>query len=167
MPMSEQKPEQNVQRRFEDTGETTYDLLDEILVVCPRCKACARVVPLEPGRKDWLAPRRLTCTQCGYSRDWAEKTLRSIRRDKSNYNDNSTVVDPFFGEALWLQIRCGKETLWAYNYRHLTLIEKYVGAQLREHHRRPTFGWQNSSLINRLPRWMSAAKHRDAILKRE
>jgi hypothetical protein len=74
------------------------------------------------------------------------------------------VRDGYFGLQLWLQAPCCGHVLWAYNRRHLSLIEQYVAALLREHHRRPDFGWHNNSLVNRLPEWMIVAKHRQAVL---
>ncbi len=148
----------NQPHRFEDSGQPIYSMMDEILVVCPRCKSCARITPITPGNRDWFAPRRLVCLQCGYTKEWAEK---SIWRGWLN----SPVVDDFFGEPLWLQEPCEGSVLWAYNVRHLNLIEGYVGAKLREHRWRPQIGWANGSLLNRLPRWVTSAKNRPAILK--
>ncbi|HVO42213.1 MAG TPA: hypothetical protein VMT34_06310 [Aggregatilineales bacterium] len=143
--------------RFRDDGSTIYRMLDEILVVCPRCQSCARIAILTPGDRDWFAPRRLTCRHCGHARDWAERQIARYW--------GRPAVDDFFHEPLWLQTPCGNEILWAYNLKHLTLLERYVGASLREHRRGPDGGWQNSALVNRLPRWISSAKNRAAVLK--
>lgn len=149
-------------RRFVDPGTSLDEMLDEILVVCPRCRACARITPIPPARSTeqihagLFAPRRLVCAACSYTREWAEK--RIMRSGSS-----TPVVDDFFGEPLWLQEPFDGRVLWAYNLRHLTLIEAYVAADLREHRRDPV--WKNRSLINRLPRWISSAKNRERILK--
>ncbi len=66
--------------------------------------------------------------------------------------------DPWFGFSLWLQTSCAGHVLWAYNGRHLAFLRDYVAADLRE--RVPN---ANSSLASRLPRWIKAAKHRDAV----
>ncbi len=145
-------------RRFMDPGKTIRDMVDEILVECPVCKACARIVVLEPGRRDWFAPRRLICAHCGYSRDWSEQIISRGWTAKP-------AVDDFFHAPLWLQSPCGNEILWAYNLKHLALIEAYVAAHLREHRERLNYGWQNSSLLNRLPRWISASSNRDKVLR--
>jgi hypothetical protein len=149
-------------RRFTDPGTSLDEMLDEILVVCPRCHACARITPTAPAptqdpmRPGLFAPRRLVCVHCGYTREWAEKRIRR--------SGNSTpVVDDFFDEPLWLQEPFDGKVLWAYNLRHLSLIEAYVAADLREHRRDPV--WKNRSLINRLPRWISSAKNRERVLK--
>src|SRR5262249_54263484 len=116
-------------RRFTDQGNTILDMLDEILVECPHCTGCARIVTLVPGKRDWFAPRRLICLHCGYSRDWAERSVTRGWKHK-------LAVDDYFHERLWLQAACGDEVLWAYNLKHLQLIEDYVQADLREHRRR-------------------------------
>ena len=133
-------------------------MMDEILVVCPRCKSCAPIATLTPGDKNWFAPRRLTCLQCGTVKEWTENYIRIGAAD-------GQVVDAFFGEPLWLQEPCEGHILWAYNVRHLNLIEGYVGAKLRARRWRPKIGWANGSLLNRLPRWITWAKNRPAVLK--
>jgi len=144
--------------RFLDPGLSLYDMMGEIFVICPRCNACARITTVEPGSRDWFAPRRLTCLHCSYVGAWAEKEIRRGWWDRP-------VVDDFFGAQLWLQAPCCNDVLWAYNLRHLKLIESYVRAKLRKRTRHPLYGWSNGSLLNRLPRWISAAKNRDAVLK--
>ncbi len=145
-------------QRFRDDGQQIYRMLDEILVVCPRCESCAQITLLAPGSQDWFAPRRLVCMYCGYVKEWAQKSIRRGWWDKP-------VTDDFFGLPLWLQEPCEGHILWAYNVRHLNLIEAYVGAKLREHRRRPHLGWANRSLLHRLPRWVSSAKNRSTVLK--
>jgi hypothetical protein len=130
--------------------QNLYDMMDEILVVCPRCKSCAQITLVEPGSRDWFAPRRLVCSHCAYTREWAEKEIHRGWYDRR-------VVDDFFGEPLWLQEPCDGNVLWVYNLRHLNLIEGYVRAKLREHPAR--------TLFNRLPRWVDAAKNRAVVLK--
>jgi hypothetical protein len=144
-------------KRFMDSGQTLYQMMDEILIVCPQCQSCAHISTRQPASRDWFAPRRLSCIQCGLNRDWAAKTI--------SHSGHAPITDPFFGEPLWLQAKCSGGIVWAYNLAHLDLIERYIAADLREHRRRPDYGWQNSSLLNRLPRWMTASKNRDVVLK--
>ncbi len=65
-------------------------------------------------------------------------------------------VDPFFGFALWLQIECCNNILWAYNEQHLAVLKFYVTSKDSR---------SQGSMISRLPKWILAAKNRDAILK--
>ena len=56
-----------------------------------------------------------------------------------------------------------RETLWAYNWRHLDFIEAFVRSMQRER-RRDALGWSNRALGSRLPRWMKSAQNRVRIL---
>jgi hypothetical protein len=71
-------------------------------------------------------------------------------------------VDPFFRLPLWLQTDFSGNTLWAYNLEHLDFLARHIGANLRE---RNGFQFNVRSIGARLPRWMSAAHNRDALLK--
>lgn len=150
-------------KRFQDAGETIYSYMDEILVECPRCRACARVFRREPDENAathlrCFQPRRVVCESCGFTKDWQGNSLHF-----DGYAD--PMRDSYFRLSLWLQTPCCGHTLWAYNRRHLRLIEDYVQADLREHTRDPKWGWSNQALANRLPEWMIIAKHREPVLK--
>ncbi len=140
--------------RFRDTGETLDSFVDEYLVVCPHCGACARVVPIDVRQSDLFAPRRVACRTCGYTKDWQEQTI--------HFGDAN---DSYFGLPLWLQTRVGDKLLWAYNLRHLELVEAFVRVSLRERRADVKTGWHNKSVTNRLPDWIQAAKNRKQILK--
>ena len=71
-------------------------------------------------------------------------------------------VDPFFHLPLWFCTELSGETLWAYNSDHLDFLAEHVGAKLRE---RNGFTFNVKSVGARLPRWMTAANNRDAVLK--
>jgi hypothetical protein len=149
----------NEQKRFRDRGQTLSDFDDEILVVCPQCAACARVFKKDPADPNWFTPRRLVCRNCGYTRNWVAKEIRRGWWTRP-------VVDDFFGIPVWLQASSGGKVLWAYNVRHLRHIEGYVRATLRESRKHPIFGgWVNQSMVERLPRWISAAHNRPLVLK--
>lgn len=93
------------------------------------------------------------CTHCGLVK---EKPLGEwCRRDP---------VDPAFGCDVWLQTPCCGHTLWAFNEAHLSLIERFVGAELREAYEGPD-GRGNGTLASRLPRWMIGAHRRDDVLR--
>lgn len=148
--------------RFRDRRERKYgyDFIDEVLVQCPRCDGCATVTP-HPGNpadekatgSGSLAPhRRLRCTECGFFKD------RKV--------DSALVgspVDPYFQRPVWLQASCCGNVLWAYNTRHLDLLEAYVQAKLRE--RGELAPWAPTSLVERLPTWLKTAKNRTEILR--
>lgn len=140
--------------RFQDPDLGIYDFLDEVLVECPVCHRCARVVPTGEGPFSIFATRRLICSTCGCIREWSFSEVGPPEGQ-----------DPYFRQPLWLTVSCCGELLWAYNESHLDFIEQFVGATLREHCRHPTNGWSNQSLANRFPGWLKAAGHRDEVLK--
>jgi hypothetical protein len=72
-------------------------------------------------------------------------------------------VDPYFQRPVWLQAGCCGNVLWAYNVRHLDLLEAYVQAKLRE--RGELVPWAPMSLVERLPTRLKAAKNRTEILR--
>ena len=147
--------------RFQDNGESVYSFTDTTYVECPKCGSCA-VSTLFADKEsetdteiDWFAPRRLTCVSCGYNAKWKS---REIHRQWQSFKDD------YFGLPLWLQTHCRGEVLWAYNERHLELIESIAKATLRERARDGKYGWANQSLISRLPAWIKAKKNRKDVL---
>jgi hypothetical protein len=143
--------------RFSDKGTQIYEFGDHFLVVCPRCEKKAEVsIKVEPqqNKPALFLPRRLSCSSCGYNKEWA---------------DNSLAIHPnqdwYFELPLWLSTPCCGQTLWAYNVQHLDFLEDFVKARLRERSKDDTFGWSNKSLASRLPRWIQSAKNRDDVLK--
>jgi hypothetical protein len=147
--------------RFLDTGTKLDDFYEEFLVVCPKCGRLARVVIDEPEfaklptrkllkyRNNFFGPRRLICLSCLHRDTW-----------KGTQIVTGTNVDWYFRLPLWLQISCCGEILWAYNQKHLEILESYVGAKLRE---RTAKG--RNSFLSKLPKWIKSAKNRDEILK--
>lgn len=96
--------------------------------------------------------RRFHCGECGFFQDVAAASAAI-----------GCPVDPYFRRPLWLQASCCGHVLWAYNARHLDLLEAYVAARLRERGR--TEPLAPMSLVERLPAWLKAAKNRSEVLK--
>jgi hypothetical protein len=140
--------------RFLDPHVMIYDFADEFLVACPQCGACARVLPSSAAHTTLFDPRRLSCVRCGHTREWREGPV--------SFGEE---CDSYFGLPLWLQIPVGKHILWAYNLRHLELIEGYVRAKQRQRRQSDEAGHHNKSLVSRLPEWITSAKHRQSILR--
>lgn len=141
--------------RFLEERVFVEDLLGEVLVVCPGCRKCAAVHPVEAAPS---ISRRFVCVHCGTNKDLGNGGY-------SLEQSSAALADPFFRLQLWLVAPCCGQVLWAYSLRHLNLIEAYVGAQLREHRCHPQHGWSNQSFFNRLPKWMKEAGHRDEVLR--
>lgn len=127
--------------RFKDTGKRIYDFLDCVLVECPRCHRCAKII----GNPRKYYPK-LVCEMCGLTRSKQPVSIGSEKYGEFN---------------LWLKTDCCGNTLWAYNEEHLDYLESYVSASLREHI--PNIN--NNSVASRLPNWIKSAKNRESILK--
>ena len=155
-------------------------------VTCPNCAftETAQNVGYASGAADWLGPSvgyalYSRCPQCGGQLGGA---LRSAPaggpRPKSarvtcpvgghevevelawEPARSAEPLDPMFGLPLWLQEPCCGETLWAFNGEHVAELRAYVSADLRER----AFNSQRS-MAARLPKWMTAAKNRSAVLR--
>jgi hypothetical protein len=139
--------------RFLDTGDLIYELDDEFLVVCPKCSRKAKVLASEIASEKinnkLFAPRRLVCLHCAYQKNWNGGEI-SI----------GGGFDWYFRLPLWLEISCCGETLWAYNLRHLEILEDYVSAKLRERTKKG-----RNSFLSKLPNWIKSAKNRREVLK--
>lgn len=145
--------------RFADPGVSLYALAeDAVQVVCPACQRRAEVAPWldrEPrGPYSIMWPRRLVCRACGHVRNWPGEA-------KNATSSWGGPVDPYFCRPLWLRADCcGDHTLWAFNKRHLDILEGYVRARLRERGE-----YRGMTMLARLPAWLKSAKHRAEILR--
>jgi hypothetical protein len=138
-----------VASRFEDDRAWVGQLFGEVLVACPECGECARAESTGP------VSARLSCPHCGRQLERSEGPVTVF---------GEAALDPYFELPLWLQVGCCGHTLWAYNREHLTFLEAFVGAKLRERLHDPKLGWANASLASRLPKWVKSARHRGEIL---
>ena len=66
----------------------------------------------------------------------------------------------YFDAALWYSAPFKNDTFWAYNPEHLTYLEDYITAKLREHSDREHF-----TLLEKLPKFYHEAKNREGLLK--
>lgn len=92
---------------------------------------------------------------------WTCACGKRVKRKITWYPERSSAapIDPFFGYPLLLQVTVAGQNLWAYNERHLTHLQTYIGAEIRE---RSIHGkW---SMVARLPTWMKLAKNRPKVL---
>ncbi|MEU4672516.1 TFIIB-type zinc ribbon-containing protein [Amycolatopsis sp. NPDC023774] len=151
--------------RFRDQQLTAWDFTaDDVLVRCPRCDHCAKVVvvPGTPTTEEVLwAPRRLVCGRCGYVQDVQDRVQIGPARP-------GIARDPFLQHPLWLQTDFDGYVLWAYNERHLDHLEAYLAARLRERHLTADDQVRQlrMTMIAKLPAWLKGAKNREKILRR-
>ena len=136
--------------RFQDQNKTIQDFYNEVWVVCPSCdkKAVAKVIE-ENNQVS------LYCKHCGYNKKKSTEIYISGTKDILEM-----PAHRFFDTELWLQASFKNEMFYAYNDEHLTYLENYISANLREHKGRSHF-----TLLEKLPKFYHEAKNREALLK--
>ena len=144
-------------KRFVDDERTIEAFSDLFLIQCPRCQHCARVSPLPKHvpSAPHLPMRRLTCGTCAHIQEWPRTDVLPI-----GYTIHRGPLDWYFDLPLWLQTPCCGHVLYVYNSAHLSYLEVFVSADLREvarHH--------NRSLASRLPKWMQLEHNRGEVLQ--
>jgi len=125
---------------------------DPTLIVCPKCNSKAVVLPAADGVV------KASCITCGFTNSKTDD-------NRAFYWHDENPTDGYFGYDLWLQIICLGNSLWAFNNRHLDILESYISADLRQRENDEKWGWQNSSLTSRLPKWIKSSKNRGELLK--
>jgi hypothetical protein len=141
-----------------------YSFAKNILVVCPNCegKALVRAGSLDAPKPE-ISEVKIVCTACGYNKTLENSSKRKDEKQKRGHvMIFGAPVDPFFHLPVWLQTDFSGETLWAYNVEHLDFLAEHVSAKLRE---RNTLTFNVKSIGARLPRWMTSANNREAVLK--
>lgn len=130
---------------FRDTGHSIYSYFDQILVECRKCRRKAEV----RHRPNDNHACRFVCEKCG----------ATMKKTGRNPGVSPRIPrDPCFGKPLWLQIPCCGEILWAYNSRHLNVLERFIAASVREN-----ASWTNG-FVQRLPAWIKVGKNREKLL---
>lgn len=141
-----------------------YEFVKDILVVCPNCagKALVKTGNFHQPKYE-IDEVKVVCAGCGFNKTMEKVVkLRDEKQKRGNILVFGAPVDPFFHLPVWLSTEFSGETLWAYNLEHLDFLAGHVGAKLRE---RNGFKFNVKSIGARLPRWMTAANNREAILK--
>lgn len=139
----------SLQNRFQDQNFRLTDFQKEVCVVCPKCdkKALAKV--------DYdIQIARLYCVSCGYNKE----TSTSIISGRNYYWQLG--AHSYFKAELWLKYPFKNDFFWAFNDNHLSYLEQYITATLREHKDRSHF-----TLLEKLPIFYHEAKNREALLK--
>ena len=120
------------------------------------CDNCGKSIDVTvPNNKEKVKELTVPCNHCGQVRIYKPRN----EAYKLLYK-NPGVCDPIFNLPLWFQIDIRGEIFWAYNREHLAEIRNYVSAKLRE--RQTT---THTTMVERLPNFIKAAKNRITILK--
>ena len=127
---------------------------DPTLVVCPKCHDIAKIY-MSQNQPQLGDAVKVICESCGFVKE-KETTERSF----DWYGNDPT--DSFFGYSLWLKIDCCGHSLWAFNIRHLDLLQNYVNAVLRERNKEQV-SYANASIASRLPAWIKSSKNRKKL----
>jgi transcription elongation factor Elf1 len=137
--------------RFQDKKYVLTDFYHEVSTVCPQCgrKATATVTPE-------LKKARHTCAGCGYRKEVSTQ----IPTLNGGVYELIQAAHAYFDASLWFSAPFKNEVFWAYNPEHLTYLENYISAKIREHKDREHF-----TLLEKLPKFYHEAKNREALLK--
>ena len=133
--------------RFKDENLQLTDFFHEVWVVCPACEKKAIATTNSETHT-----ARLFCVNCGYNKEV------TTRIGKNGYV--TTAANLFFETDLWLSAPFKNDLFWAYNAAHLSYLERYISANLREHNDRTHF-----TLLEKLPKFYHEAKNREGLLK--
>lgn len=125
--------------------------------VSVKCRECRHQLTRSAVVTGQWNKLKLKCDQCG---DECEYEAHLTRHQKHE----GLMCDQVFGLTLWLQKPFGEDVFWTYNYEHLTLLEQYVKAKLRERGI-DNKGSKNSLMFSRLPIFITKAGNRKEILK--
>jgi hypothetical protein len=137
----------NPTNRFRDENLKLTDFFDEVWVVCVACEKKAIAKTNEETKT-----ARMFCVNCGYNKEVTTKI------GKNGYL--SIAANSWFEADLWLSAPFKNEQFWAYNAEHLSYLERYISADLREQHKRSHF-----TLLEKLPKFYHEAKNREGLLK--
>ncbi|QSB06096.1 hypothetical protein [Natronoglycomyces albus] len=108
-------------------------------VMCPECNRYVGTY-----RSD-LRLHRLRCRGCGWAKEPTARQWPVPKRHKR--------------APLWLDIDFRGNSLWAWNDQHLSFMEAYVAAGVRD------VSPSNSTIASRLPAWIKSGKNREDLLR--
>lgn len=137
--------------RFADQHKFLFDFQNEVYVHCPQCQKQAVARVFNEQKK-----ARLSCVHCGFHKE--ASTL--LTNNTGGHYEIIQAAHAYFDASLWFAAPFRNEVFWAYNPEHLTYLESYIAAKIREHKDRKHF-----TLLEKLPKFYHEAKNRDALLK--
>mgnify|MGYP003406897202 FL=1 len=125
--------------------------------VSVKCRECRNLLTRTASVDGQWKKLKMKCEQCGDECEYEAHLSQHAMH-------NRLMTDPVFGLPLWLQKAVGDDLFWAYHYDHLSLLEQYVRAKLRERGI-DNKGSKNSLMFSRLPALITKAGNREEILK--
>ena len=124
-----------------------------------KCRECNEPLQRTSSSVNAWKKIQMRCLNCGDECEYDAHVSRMHFHD-------GMMCDPVFGLPLLLQDRFRDDTFWAYNYDHLDLLEQFISAKLRERGITPRNTIKkNSSMMSRLPSFISKAGNRPELLK--
>jgi ribosomal protein S27AE len=172
----------NLPRFVEAKQPVKYMGFDHALVHCPRCDdmairrngrvtcgSCAYTDGLrrQPKSRQLRLPQTVMCPECDRYVGTYREDLRLVRLHcrRCDWTKEPAARRPWVAPKrnrwtrLWLEIDFRGESLWAVNEQHLSFMEEYVAAGIRE------TGSFNSTIASRLPAWIKSGKNREDLLR--
>lgn len=137
--------------RFSDKKYRLSDFEHEVWVACPACGRQAIAVLKETEQQ-----ARLFCVHCGLNK----KASVLVAWQGGKTAERRQAAHLYFNASLWYSHAFKGDVFWAYNPQHLSYLEQYISAKIREHKDRDFF-----TLLEKLPKFYHEAKNREGLLK--
>jgi len=132
------------------------DLIRYNVIVKRHCDECGKHFEVVvPNNKTKTANIHLACPHCGVARIYEPRNEEYFL-----HYDGQAPTDPVFGLSLWFQCEIRGDLFWAFNRKHLLEIADYVSSTLRERKTK-----QYTTMVEKLPQFIKAAKNRELIGK--
>ena len=125
--------------------------------VSVKCRECRNLLTRSASVDGQWKKLKIKCDQCGDECEYEAHLSKHAMH-------NGLMTDPVYGLPLWLQKAVGDDLFWVYHYDHLSLVEQYVRAKLRERGI-DNKGSKNSLMFSRLPTFITKAGNREEMLK--
>lgn len=137
-------------KRFQDQKYLLSEFSKEVVVHCIKCnKKALATVNYEKNEA------KLICEYCGLNK--IKTTELKITGILSQWK---LPAHQYFNAKIWLSYPFKDEEFWAFNYKHLDYLMRFIAAELRERPDRTHF-----TLLEKLPKFYSDAKNRTALIR--
>jgi len=128
-----------------------------ILKINVNCPNCGIKIENRIGNiKEKKSKVSIKCKNCSETNSFKPRYVEEYEE----FDTANGVIEPVFGCELWYWSRFKGESFWATNSEHLNDIKNYVKAKVRVRS-----GKDYTTMVEKLPKWISNKKNRDAILK--